>query len=195
MDPMQNTQDRWNRLELIFRHIRSQTVNYEFPDATLSTALERDSWSNYFSAAFSCQYNVTRDPWNRHRPVATSTQYRQDWPPRREVSHPPVGVHARYPVSIYLTLPAAISETFTLSSPYLVCPVSTPVLLAYELRSTVLTRPGIDDLHVCLCSFDICNLPRLCSECSPSAQSHLKPASIELVFELVYFSGLEGRSY
>ena len=82
-----------------------------------------------------------------------------------------------------------------MSSPYLVCPVSTPVLLAYELRSTVLTRPGIDDLHVCLCSFDICNLPRLCSECSPSAQSHLKPASIELVFELVYFSGLEGRSY
>jgi hypothetical protein len=35
----QITQDRWNRLELIFQHVRSQAVNYEFPGATLS-ALE-----------------------------------------------------------------------------------------------------------------------------------------------------------
>jgi len=35
----QITQDRWNRLELIFQHVRSQAVNHEFPGATLS-ALE-----------------------------------------------------------------------------------------------------------------------------------------------------------
>ena len=37
--PQQITQDRWNRLEHIFQHVRSQAVNYEFPGATLS-ALE-----------------------------------------------------------------------------------------------------------------------------------------------------------
>lgn len=56
----QITQDRWNRLELIFQHVRSQAVNYEFPGATLS-ALEmvsrhtlRGSWLNCLSPAFSC---------------------------------------------------------------------------------------------------------------------------------------------
>ncbi len=56
----QITQDRWNRLELIFQHVRSQAVNYEYPGATLS-ALEmvsrhtlRGLWSNCLSTAFSC---------------------------------------------------------------------------------------------------------------------------------------------
>ena len=58
----QITQDRWNRLELIFQHVRSQAVNYEFPGATLS-ALEMVSChilscsvrgSDCLSTAFSC---------------------------------------------------------------------------------------------------------------------------------------------
>ena len=56
----QITQDRWNRLELIFQHVRSQAVNYEFPGATLG-ALEMVSChtllgtlSDCLSTVFSC---------------------------------------------------------------------------------------------------------------------------------------------
>ena len=85
----QITQDRWNRLEPIFQHVRSQAVNYEFPGATLS-ALEMVSrhillgvWSGFYRRRLVVNTDVTGDPWNRHRPVAT------------------LGLHARSPIPIY----------------------------------------------------------------------------------------------
>ena len=52
----QITQDRWNRLELIFQHVRSQAVNYEFPGATLS-ALEMVSRQTLWGTWSDCLSN------------------------------------------------------------------------------------------------------------------------------------------
>ena len=88
----QITQDRWNRLELIFQHVRSQAVNYEFPGATLS-ALEMVSrhillgaCSGFYRRRLVVNTDVTRDPWNRHRPVATLDSLQEEWVRGREVT-------------------------------------------------------------------------------------------------------------
>ena len=91
--------------------------------------------------------NVARDPWNRNRPVATSTQYRQDGAPGERfpilLSGPTPG-----PLFLFILFPlTAILETFSSSFPYLVRPVPIPVLLSYKLRFTVLTWSGLDYIH------------------------------------------------
>jgi hypothetical protein len=56
--PQQLTQDRWNRLELIFQHVRSQAVNYEFPGATLN-ALEMVSTHILLGSCSGCLSTVS----------------------------------------------------------------------------------------------------------------------------------------